>query len=49
MIGTHYVSLCRYTIFFNAEKDGSPIMKPLWVDFPEDVKTFAMDDQHLVG
>lgn len=38
-----------YTLFFNAEKDGSPIMKPLWVDFPEDVKTFAMDDQHLVG
>lgn len=38
-----------YTLFYKAEQQGGPIMKPLWVDFPKDKHTFALDDQHLVG
>jgi len=43
------VSLSRYTLFFNSEKDGAPVVKPLWVDFPGDKTTFSMEDQHLLG
>ena len=38
-----------YTLFYNAETSGSPIMKPLWVDFPTDKSIFPVDDEHLVG
>ena len=38
-----------YTLFYNAETSGSPIMKPLWVDFPADKSIFPVDDEHLVG
>ena len=38
-----------YTLFYSAEQDGSPIMRPLWVDFPADKSTFGMEDEHLVG
>lgn len=38
-----------YTLFYEAEQHGHPIMKPLWVDFPKDEKTFTMEDQHLIG
>ena len=24
-------------------------MRPLWVEFPKDVNTFAMDDQFMIG
>ncbi|ESO08740.1 hypothetical protein HELRODRAFT_74366 [Helobdella robusta] len=38
-----------YTQFFNSEKDGAPVMRPLWVEYPSDVKTFGLDDQHMIG
>jgi len=43
------VLLCRYTLFFNSERTGMPVMKPLWVDFPADKSTFKTEDEHLVG
>ena len=43
------LTFVRYTLFFNAEKDGGPVMKPLWVEFPTLVKTFSIDNSHLVG
>ncbi|XP_044125389.1 neutral alpha-glucosidase AB isoform X2 [Bufo gargarizans] len=38
-----------YTLFYNAHRDAEPVMRPLWVEFPSDVSTFAIDDQYLLG
>ncbi|KJE88713.1 neutral alpha-glucosidase AB [Capsaspora owczarzaki ATCC 30864] len=38
-----------YTLFHNAAVKGMPIMRPLWMEYPSDESTFAMDDQFLVG
>ncbi|XP_041352622.1 neutral alpha-glucosidase AB-like isoform X2 [Gigantopelta aegis] len=38
-----------YTQFYLAEKDGRPIMQPLWVEFPEETATFGIDDNFLLG
>jgi len=38
-----------YTLFYENEKTGAPPMRPLWVEFPDDINTFNMQDQHLVG
>ena len=38
-----------YTLFHEAAVTGVPTMRPLWVEYPEDSATFAMDDQWLVG
>lgn len=38
-----------YTLFYTSEHDGSPIMRPLWVEFPHDKGTFGTEDEHLVG
>jgi alpha 1,3-glucosidase len=38
-----------YTLFYNSEKSGAPIMRPLWVDFPSEKATFKIEDEHLVG
>ncbi|XP_048585965.1 neutral alpha-glucosidase AB isoform X2 [Nematostella vectensis] len=38
-----------YTLFFHASQDGTPIIRPLWVEYPEDKSTFKMEDEFLVG
>ena len=38
-----------YTLYFQSELSGEPIVKPLWVEFPEDKNSFVVEDQHLVG
>lgn len=38
-----------YTVFYNAYKNGGPVMQPMWVEYPEDKSTFKMDDQYLIG
>ncbi|XP_070577600.1 neutral alpha-glucosidase AB-like isoform X2 [Ptychodera flava] len=38
-----------YTQFYKSSLDGKPIMRPLWVDFPDDTETFAMENQYLIG
>jgi alpha 1,3-glucosidase len=38
-----------YTLFKQNEETGIPPMRPLWANYPDDIKTFAMQDQHLVG
>lgn len=38
-----------YTRFRAANLTGEPLARPLWYDFPEDVSTFAMDDQMMFG
>uniref|UniRef100_A0A2K6UFX6 Glucosidase II alpha subunit n=1 Tax=Saimiri boliviensis boliviensis TaxID=39432 RepID=A0A2K6UFX6_SAIBB len=38
-----------YTLFYQAHREGIPIMRPLWVQYPQDVTTFSIDDQFLLG
>ncbi|RYY33284.1 alpha-glucosidase, partial [archaeon] len=38
-----------YTLFHEAHTTGVAPMRPLWMEFPSDTKTFDMDDQWLVG
>uniref|UniRef100_A0A2K6MDQ4 Neutral alpha-glucosidase AB n=1 Tax=Rhinopithecus bieti TaxID=61621 RepID=A0A2K6MDQ4_RHIBE len=38
-----------YTLFYQAHREGIPVMRPLWVQYPQDVTTFSIDDQYLLG
>nr|XP_055056776.1 neutral alpha-glucosidase AB isoform X1 [Misgurnus anguillicaudatus] len=38
-----------YQLFYNAHQTGQPVMRPLWVEYPEDVTTFAIEDEYLLG
>lgn len=38
-----------YTLFHENALTGMPVMRPMWVEFPQDAATFAMDDQFLIG
>ncbi|XP_028409802.1 neutral alpha-glucosidase AB-like isoform X2 [Dendronephthya gigantea] len=38
-----------YTLFHEASQSGSPVVAPLWVEYPEDKTTFTMEDQYLLG
>ncbi|NXK78629.1 GANAB glucosidase, partial [Amazona guildingii] len=37
-----------YTAFYHSHRHGVPIMRPLWMEYPEDTTTFAIDDQYLI-
>ncbi|RMB90532.1 hypothetical protein DUI87_33133 [Hirundo rustica rustica] len=37
-----------YTAFYRCHRQGIPVMRPLWMEFPDDSHTFAMDDQYLI-
>ena len=38
-----------YTLFHLAEQTGVPTMRPMWVEFADDAKTWAMDKQFMAG
>jgi alpha-glucosidase (family GH31 glycosyl hydrolase) len=38
-----------YTQFAAAHRDGLPVLRPLWMEFPEDTKTFGLDDAFMLG
>jgi alpha 1,3-glucosidase len=38
-----------YTAFFESSKSGSPIMKPLFYETPENLETYSIDDQFYLG
>jgi hypothetical protein len=38
-----------YTLFYQGESNGNPIMKPMWAVFPKDAATFAIDNQYMLG
>ena len=38
-----------YTIFYEHEKTGMPVMRPLWFAYPNDKLTYLIDDEYLVG
>ncbi|CAM9381579.1 unnamed protein product [Pylaiella littoralis] len=38
-----------YTLFQEASDTGMPMMRPMWVQYPDDANTFDMDDQWMAG
>ncbi|WP_119069121.1 TIM-barrel domain-containing protein [Rubrobacter indicoceani] len=38
-----------YTLFEESHRTGAPIMRPLLFEYPEDAKTYAADDEFLLG
>jgi mannosyl-oligosaccharide alpha-1,3-glucosidase len=38
-----------YSVFWEAEQTGMPVMRMLWMEYPHTPELFAMDDQFLVG
>lgn len=38
-----------YMLFYESHKKGMPVIRPLWVDFPRDKNTYALDSQFMVG
>uniref|UniRef100_A0A672PDP9 Neutral alpha-glucosidase AB-like n=1 Tax=Sinocyclocheilus grahami TaxID=75366 RepID=A0A672PDP9_SINGR len=38
-----------YQLFYNAHRTGYPVMRPLWVEYPDDVATFSVEDEYLIG
>jgi alpha-glucosidase len=38
-----------YTLFYNHEKTGEPVMRPLWYEFPNDKGTYLINDEYMVG
>ncbi|KAF7723698.1 hypothetical protein EC973_001739 [Apophysomyces ossiformis] len=38
-----------YTLFYDAYKNGTPMMRPMFMEFPEDESLFATEDQFMLG
>lgn len=38
-----------YTTFYEHERTGEPVIRPLFYEYPEDTNTYDIDDQLLVG
>ena len=38
-----------YTLFYQHEQTGQPVMRPLWYEFPEDEGTYLVNDEYMVG
>ncbi|XP_065662166.1 neutral alpha-glucosidase AB isoform X2 [Hydra vulgaris] len=38
-----------YTVMHESYVSGKAVMRPLWMEFPKDPKTFKLDDQYLFG
>ncbi|MCK9537144.1 MAG: glycoside hydrolase family 31 protein [Bacilli bacterium] len=38
-----------YDLFYHHQKDGSPIIRPLVYHYPNDINTYDINDQYLVG
>lgn len=38
-----------YTQFYEHEKTGAPVMRPLWFEYPSDQDSYLNDDEYLVG
>ncbi|XP_036120392.1 neutral alpha-glucosidase C isoform X1 [Molossus molossus] len=38
-----------YSLFYRAHMTSEPIMRPLWVEFPDELETFGMEDEYMLG
>jgi alpha-glucosidase len=38
-----------YTLFREHAETGAPVMRPLWFEYPDDSRTYTIEDEYLVG
>lgn len=38
-----------YTLFYQHERTGQPVMRPLWYEFPNDKLTYLVSDAYMIG
>ncbi|KAM9787050.1 neutral alpha-glucosidase C isoform X1 [Syngnathus typhle] len=38
-----------YTLFYRAHTNGLPVLRPLWIEFPEEKRLFNVDHQFMIG
>ncbi|MBV8855432.1 MAG: glycoside hydrolase family 31 protein [Acidobacteria bacterium] len=38
-----------YTLFEEHTRTGAPVMRPLWFEYPDDARTYTIEDEYLVG
>jgi alpha-glucosidase len=38
-----------YTLFREHTETGAPVMRPLWFEYPDDQRTYTIEDEYLVG
>jgi alpha-glucosidase len=38
-----------YSLFHEHTRTGAPVMRPLWFEYPDDPRTYTIEDEYLVG
>ncbi|XP_029808819.1 neutral alpha-glucosidase C isoform X3 [Suricata suricatta] len=38
-----------YSLFYRAHVAAEPVMRPLWTEFPEELNTFGVEDEYMLG
>lgn len=38
-----------YSLFYHTHVSSQPVMRPLWVEYPDDLETFAVEDEYMLG
>ena len=38
-----------YSLFNEHTRTGAPVMRPLWFEYPDDTRTYTIEDEYLVG
>jgi alpha-glucosidase len=38
-----------YSLFYEHERTGQPVMRPLWYESPDDTRTYLISDEYMVG
>ncbi len=38
-----------YSLFHEHTETGAPVMRPLWFEYPKDVRTYLIEDEYLAG
>ncbi|XP_010623078.1 neutral alpha-glucosidase C isoform X1 [Fukomys damarensis] len=38
-----------YSLFYQAHITSEPVMRPLWIEFPNEVETFGIEDEYMLG
>ncbi|XP_007533682.2 neutral alpha-glucosidase C isoform X2 [Erinaceus europaeus] len=38
-----------YSLFYHTHVASKPIMRPLWVEFPDELETFSVEDEYMLG
>ncbi|XP_054987244.1 neutral alpha-glucosidase C [Sorex araneus] len=38
-----------YSLFYHAHVSSQPVMRPLWIEFPDELETFGVEDEYMLG